>query len=259
MDRHGIIGWGSFFTDGEYRYSSSPAADVKINVTTLNYNTGTRLLTLNLDAIAQQTLSGQYKINCVITEDNVVYNQTGNGSCAGNANYVHKWIVRNMVNGPLGENVNTGTWNANQTYSKSFSTTIDAGWQAANCRVQVFVYKDLGTLNASEVTQGYKSPFLITGVNGQQEGMPSEYVLNQNYPNPFNPTTNIKFGIPKGGNVSLKIYDITGRVVDVYYDGYMKAGYYNAEIDGTKLASGVYFYTLKTDNFTETKKMILIK
>ncbi len=259
MDRHGIIGWGSFLTDGEYRYSTSPAADVKLIVTNQSYNTGTRLLSVNLDATAQNTLSGQYKINYVITEDNIVYPQTGNGSCLGNSNYVHKWIVRNMVNGATGENVNTGTWNANQTYSKSFSTTLDASWIPANCKIQIFVYKVLASLNTSEIAQGLKTPITLVGVNNQNTGIPNEYILDQNYPNPFNPTTNIKFGIPKGGNVSLKVYDITGRVVDVYYDGYMKAGYYNAEIDGTKMASGVYFYTLKTDNFNETKKMILIK
>jgi hypothetical protein len=259
MDRKGIIGWGSFFTDGEYRYSSSPAADVKLNITNQNYNPGTRVLSVNLDATAQNTLTGQYKINYVITEDNIVYAQTGNGSCAGNSNYIHKWIVRNMVNGATGENVNTGTWNTNQTYSKTFNTTLDASWIPANCKIQIFVYKDMGTLNSSEIAQGIKAPITLTGVNNQNAGVPNEYSLNQNYPNPFNPTTNIKFGIPKGGNVSLKVFDITGRVVDVYYDGYMKAGYYNAEIDGTKLASGVYFYTLRTDNFTETKKMVLIK
>ena len=88
----------------------------------------------------------------------------------------------------------------------------------------------------------------------------SSYELNQNYPNPFNPTTNIFFSVPKDGNVSLKFYDILGNEVASYIDnGFLKAGTYNAEFDGSKLASGVYFYTLSTNDFTATKKMILTK
>jgi hypothetical protein len=89
--------------------------------------------------------------------------------------------------------------------------------------------------------------------------VPAVYELEQNYPNPFNPTTNIKFAIPKDGSVSLKIYDAVGRLVGTYLDGFIKAGYYNAEVEASNFASGVYFYTLYAKDFVQTKKMILVK
>jgi hypothetical protein len=260
LDRRGVLGWGSFCTDGENRLNLSPASTVNVVITNKTYNTGTRQLSVTLDATALQTLSGQYKINYVIAEDNVVYQQTGNSACTGGSNYVHKWIVRNMVNGAAGENVNSGgSWNNGQTYTKNFSTTLTAGWQEGNCKVHIFVYKDQSPLNTGEIQQGIKAPVLPVSVGNENNELPQKYGLSQNYPNPFNPVTNVKFAIPEAGDVSLKIYDVTGSLVAVYLDGFVKAGYYNAEIDGSNLSSGVYFYTLRAKDFVETKKMILVK
>lgn len=260
MDRHGIIGWGSFFTDGENRYMSSPAAPVNIIITNQSYNSGTRLLTVNLSATALENLTGNYFVNYVITEDNLVYTQTGNGTCVGGSNYVHYWVVRNMVNSATGEAVNTGgTWTNGQTITKSFNTTLDAAWVPANCKLQIFVYKSLSPLNTAEIQQGIKTPIITTGLGNESNILPLKYELSQNYPNPFNPVTNIKFALPKSGNATLKIYDITGKLVHVYLDGFVNAGYYNAEIDGTTLSSGVYFYKLSSNDFSDVKRMILVK
>jgi len=260
LDRIGKIGWGSFFTNGENRYATSPASPVQIEVISQNYNSTTRQLSAMINSKALENLTGQYKINYVITEDNLIYSQTGNSTCPGGSNYVHLWVVRNMVNSASGENLNSGgTWNNGQTITKSFTTTIDNAWTPANCNLQIFVYKSQGALNMSEIQQGIKRGILVTGAGNQNAQIPVKYELSQNYPNPFNPVTNIKFAIPKDGNVSLKIYDMLGRLVDVYMDGFLKTGHYNAEIDGTKLTSGVYFYTLSAKDFKDTKKMLLIK
>jgi len=104
-----------------------------------------------------------------------------------------------------------------------------------------------------------KTPVTTTGINHEGTNVPKQYVLEQNYPNPFNPTTNIHFAIPKEGDVSLKIYDVTGRLVQTYFDGTMKAGLYNAEVDASNMASGVYFYTLLAKDFVQTRKMIVLK
>jgi hypothetical protein len=252
-------GWGSFFFDAEYRMENAPSGTVNISTTSVNYNQSTRELSVNLNATALQTLSGQYKVNYVITEDNLIYAQTGNSYCPGNSNAIHNWVVRNMVNGANGTNVNSGTWNSGQTYPLTFTTTLNAAWQAGNCKFAVFIYKDNGSLNISENQQGFQSGYIITGVNNQQTGIPKEYNLDQNYPNPFNPVTNIHFSIPKDGNVSLKIYDQLGQLVSTNLDGFIKAGNYNAEVDASNWASGTYFYTLSTKDFVQTKKMILVK
>lgn len=89
--------------------------------------------------------------------------------------------------------------------------------------------------------------------------VPSEFSLFQNYPNPFNPVTNIKFDIPKAGNVSLKVFDITGKEVAELVNENMQAGSYNYDFDASGLASGVYFYRVTSGSYTNIKKMVLVK
>lgn len=89
--------------------------------------------------------------------------------------------------------------------------------------------------------------------------LPATYQLYQNYPNPFNARTKIKFEIPHTAFVTLKIYDIAGREIKNLLSEVKDANSYIYEFDGTNLASGVYFYQLKVDNFTLTRKMVLIK
>ncbi|HVO75339.1 MAG TPA: T9SS type A sorting domain-containing protein, partial [Ignavibacteriaceae bacterium] len=90
-------------------------------------------------------------------------------------------------------------------------------------------------------------------------GVVTQFSLSQNYPNPFNPTTTINFSIPKSGNVTLKVYDALGKEVATLVNGYETAQSYQVDFNASSLASGVYFYTLKTDNFSQTMKMVLMK
>jgi Outer membrane protein Omp28/Secretion system C-terminal sorting domain len=241
------------------RYMNSPEAPVKIGIVNQSFNASTGLLNVNLNMTALANLTGQFKINYVITEDNLVYPQTGNTYCAGSSTFVHNWVVRNMVNNAAGENLNSGgTWTNGQVINKSFSTTLPSTWISSNCKLKIFVYKDGSPLYLAEVQQAIQTPITATGVNNE-ETIPTKFELGQNYPNPFNPVTNVKFSIPKDGHASLRIYDITGKLVATYLDEYVKAGHYNAEFDGSELSSGTYFYTLKSENFMETKKMILLK
>jgi hypothetical protein len=88
---------------------------------------------------------------------------------------------------------------------------------------------------------------------------PNAYQLEQNYPNPFNPTTTIRYSVPTAGNVTLKIYNILGQEVQTLVDHQQNAGKYVVVFDATRLATGVYFYQLKSENFTSVKKMLLLK
>ncbi|MCC7158966.1 MAG: Omp28-related outer membrane protein [Ignavibacteria bacterium] len=253
-------GWGSMFTDAEYRYSQSPVGTVNIATNNISYNTVTRELSVGVDVKALTSLSGQYMINFVVKENNLVWAQTGNSYCPGNPTQVHNWVVRNMVNGASGDSIITGgTWNQNQVIPFTFTTTFDSAWIPVNCKFDVVVYKVGSTFNTSEIQQGVSNSVNVIGINPLGTGVPEKFFLAQNYPNPFNPTTNVHFSVPRSGNVSLKIFNTLGQVVAVYLDGFVNAGNYNAEIDGTKLASGIYFYTLSSEDFNETKKMVLIK
>lgn len=241
------------------RYLNSPVAPVEIDILTKSYNPGTRQLSVTLNATALTNLTGQYKISYVITEDNLVFAQSGNSWCTGGTDYIHKWVVRTMVNNAAGENLNSGeTWSNGQVISKTFTTILGSGWSNINCKLKVFVYKDNTQLNMAEVQQAIQTDILTTGIN-EPSVNPLKFELSQNYPNPFNPITNIKFCIPKSSYASLKLYNVSGQLIETYYQGDIKAGYYNAEIDGTKLSSGVYFYVLSTNEYSETKKMVLIK
>ncbi len=88
---------------------------------------------------------------------------------------------------------------------------------------------------------------------------PVDFVLKQNYPNPFNPATTIDYYIPVQGNVSLKVYDITGREAAGLVDENQKAGQHSVKFDASGLASGVYIYRLVTGNFSASKKLLLLK
>lgn len=85
------------------------------------------------------------------------------------------------------------------------------------------------------------------------------YNLSQNYPNPFNPSTKIKYSIANNLNVQLKIFDVLGKEITTLVSSEQTAGTYEVNFDGKELTSGIYFYTIKAGNYTETKSMILIK
>jgi len=88
---------------------------------------------------------------------------------------------------------------------------------------------------------------------------PDKFVLNQNHPNPFNPTTSISFNLPAAGQVSLKVFDISGKEVAGLVDNYLEAGRHSVNFDASALSSGVYYYKLASGNNVSMRKMLLIK
>jgi len=86
-----------------------------------------------------------------------------------------------------------------------------------------------------------------------------EFALMQNYPNPFNPSTMISYQLPAASHISLKVYDMLGNEVAMLVNETKEAGSYTAQFDGTKLSSGIYFYTINAGNYSETKKLTLMK
>ena len=126
---------------------------------------------------------------------------------------------------------------------------------------------------ANDIPQGYIRDFVLV-VNGRYENnedkiktnsvgknniLPLEYQLNQNYPNPFNSKTNIKYQIPNTGIVKIIIYDLLGREVKTLVNEYKQPGTYQVSFNAEGLSSGIYFYRMRSGDFTETKKLVLIK
>jgi hypothetical protein len=104
-------------------------------------------------------------------------------------------------------------------------------------------------------TNDYKT----IGITNYNSNVPDKFILSQNYPNPFNPSTKINFALPETGFVSLKVFDATGRQITELVNQNLIAGEYEYEFNASSLTTGVYFYTLRSDNFSETRKMLLVK
>ncbi len=105
----------------------------------------------------------------------------------------------------------------------------------------------------------YKGTVTPTGIEDKKNVIPDKYYLAQNYPNPFNPTTTIQFALPKGAFTSLEIFNVLGEKVSTLVSENLSAGSYKYDWNASLLPSGVYFYRLSTENFNQTKKLILMK
>ncbi|MCI0716867.1 MAG: SBBP repeat-containing protein [Chlorobi bacterium] len=99
------------------------------------------------------------------------------------------------------------------------------------------------------------------GIKQISTEVPEKFSLEQNYPNPFNPVTRIKFDVPTkvNSNISLRIFDVLGREVEILVNESLKPGTYEAEWDANNFSTGIYFYTLLAEDFRQTKRMVLVK
>lgn len=102
---------------------------------------------------------------------------------------------------------------------------------------------------------------LCTTVNADDDaiGLIGEYYLQQNYPNPFNPSTSIKYQLSSNSQATLRVYDVLGNEVATLVNEEKSTGSYEVSFNASRLSSGIYFYQLTTDNFIQTRKMILVK
>jgi hypothetical protein len=131
----------------------------------------------------------------------------------------------------------------------------DTGWIYIAVTPQSGPFTHLGTtFDIDDLSFGP-----ATGVNDLPNGRPASYRLEQNFPNPFNPSTGIVYDLPEQSNVRLTVYNLIGQQVAVLVNEAQPAGRYKAIFDGSNLTSGMYFYHLSAGNFSQTKKMMLVK
>jgi len=122
----------------------------------------------------------------------------------------------------------------------------------------VYVACETGLGGSSRITL-VKYNQVAVSVHNEPEPAPASFGLSQNYPNPFNPSTKIQFSLPRSGIVTLKVYNTLGEEVASLLEGERTAGVYTLEWNANGFASGVYFYQLKAGEYSETKKLLLLR
>ena len=197
-------------------------------------------------------------------------------------NYIHGVDELSDVNGDGRKDIVSGTQNSNLYVVTGDSGrtlfTYNFGSATTNTVEQVSALKSIDGNLSTEFLGGSRTgkvicfsggPNTLVGITNTIVSIPDKYSLQQNYPNPFNPVTKIKFDItsdvkrqtsPKGqANVKLIIYDALGREVQTLVNQKLVPGSYETEFRGNDFSSGIYFYKLETENFSEVKRMILLK
>ncbi|MGI0013651.1 MAG: T9SS type A sorting domain-containing protein [Nitrososphaera sp.] len=150
------------------------------------------------------------------------------------------------------------------SFNLGFSTPSSANTQVCTAIGQSFVG---ATQNAgTQVVSGFLVHPLISGLKTavdektqEESQLPTSYELEQNYPNPFNPSTTIAFALPKPSEVTLKIFDASGREVATLVEGKLPAGKHKVILDASPFSSGVYFYRLQAGEFSQTRRLMLVK
>lgn len=257
---YGINSVPAAYMQGIHYYVGSPFS--YSNMTVL-YNTYTSS-TSNTAVTVQDTRIGSDSLRATVTVTNFTA-LTGTYNLRVMA--VERWVVYSSPPGTNGETVfgnvfrrsfpnSTGTVINNAAGTQTFTFTYykDPLWQDSTLYTMAFIQND-----ADKTILNAGRPGMLVGIEPYKNETPANYSLSQNFPNPFNPTTNIKFSLPESGFVTLKVYNILGKEVQTLMEGNQQRGTYTATFDASNLPSGVYFYTLKTNSFTETKKMMLVK
>jgi photosystem II stability/assembly factor-like uncharacterized protein len=234
-----IIKFGSLIFAGGYE-GLFVSSDEGLNWTKI-FNSDVSSLFTNGSSIYIGGINGVYVSN----DNGLTFSQIGNmdiTAIAFHGNYIYTC-------GPYG--ILYVTSNNGLTWS-----TIDTGSYSIHDIIiqndDIILFGDPGIFSTPI------SNLILTAIRNQNL-IPLDYSLKQNYPNPFNPTTKIEFDLPLTSVISLEIFDILGRKVTTLINGEKVAGKYNVTFNASSLSSGFYFYTLRTKDFIQTKKMILIK
>jgi hypothetical protein len=203
--------------------------------------------TIVINLSANLPAGGTYKLRVMAVESKVHFATAPGTNGETDFYQVFRWAYPNTagVNAPL----TAGTYSYTYTY-KRLSTWVDT-----SIFTVAFIQNDVN----KEVINSGRGFYIPTGVNNINSTTPEKFYLSQNYPNPFNPVTKINFGVPKAGITTLKVYDILGNLVYTLVNGNLQPGNYNYEFDGSDLSSGIYYFKLTSGDFSDVKKMTLIK
>jgi len=160
-------------------------------------------------------------------------------------------------------NFYVSSWGSNSIYKydNNFSSSPELISDNHSGPADIFLNKMNNTLVVPNFNSNTVDFLVITSVSPDEDepNLPTKFNLMQNYPNPFNPSTTIDYSFPHNSVITLKVYDVLGNEITTLVNEEKQAGIYEFEFNAIGLPSGIYFYQLKADDFTKTKKMILLK
>jgi hypothetical protein len=192
--------------------------------------------------------SGNYRLRVMAVEGVIEYS-TPPGT---NGERIFEHVFRKGIPDMNGTVLSTSAGN----YEYIYTYKKEAYWQDTSIYTVAFVQNDLGM---KEVLNCASARSISTNLAELSSEVPNGFELKQNYPNPFNPLTIIGFSIPKNGNVKLAVFDMLGKEVTILVNQILKSGTYEFRFNAEILSSGIYYYSLLTDETTVSKAMILIK
>lgn len=150
------------------------------------------------------------------------------------------------------------------SFNQGFGAASSAGTQLCSALGQSVVGSAQNT--NSQITSGFLVHPLISDTKTaveekvqEESQLPTSYELGQNYPNPFNPSTTIAFALPRPSEITLKVFDASGREVATLVEGRLPAGRHEVVLDARPFSSGVYFYRLQAGEFSQTRRLTLVK
>ena len=260
-----------------YWQNPLPQGNDLLSVYFINYNTGwavggagTILKTTNAgnNWVPQSSGTTEGLNSVYFTDSNTGWAVGGNGTILKTTNGGINWISQS-----------SGTMEA---LNSVYLTDSNTGWvvggvgtiiKTTNGGINWFqqtsgTTTDLNSVHFTDSNTGWaggEGGTILHTTNGgvtfidNEPTQPTDFILSQNYPNPFNPSTVISYQLPVSSDVTINVYDILGNEIATLVDEYKPAGRYEAEFNASSLPSGVYFYQLKTSEFVQTRKMILMK
>jgi len=230
---------------------------------------------VNVQALSPQGSGGtRYIFSSWSDNGDTTHNITISGALSLTVNYKVQYLLTVL------SSVSNSTFGGGLYYDSAAAFTFGVNSRTVTQGGQTYRYKGFtgsgvgsytspdstGLDSAIFMANGIKNSIIeitrwvnITGITNISSEIPGEYKLSQNYPNPFNPSTTIKFDLAKNSQVKLIIYDALGRQIETLVNEYLEPGYYSYTFDSKNFASGVYFYKITANDFTDIKKMLITK
>jgi len=255
------LGSGSFQPIGEPLYDGSQSSWVNEVMDLTNYNTNQVKLKFELKTDESVVRDGWFIDDISIVVYGIVPVELSSFTAvAQDENVLLNWVTSTEINN-LGFEVQKKFFAENQ--KSEWGTIGFVNGNGTTTEKSDYSFMDKNPIDGKSFYRlkqiDYDGSFKIYNSVEVDYQTVKEYSLAQNYPNPFNPSTEINYTLAKSGNITLKVYNLLGSEIITLVDGYMEAGKYSIRFDGEDITSGVYFYTIKTDDFTSTRKMMLMK